>query len=66
MTEAILEAPTSSEKLESELNFQPSGWRRLPLIGAVFPSAPARWWFARLFRTRSKSDLSKVPLYPGA
>ena len=66
MTEAILEAPASSEKLQSELNFQPSGWRRLPLIGAVFQRSPARWWFARLSRARSKSDLSKVPLYPGA
>jgi hypothetical protein len=66
MTEAIVQAPTSSEKLESELNLQPSGWRCLALISAVFQSAPARWWFARLSRTRSNSDLSKVPLYPGA
>jgi hypothetical protein len=67
MTEVIVQAPTSSEKLESELlNFQPSGWRRLARIGAVLQTAPARWWLARRFRTRSESDLSKVPIYPGA
>ena len=66
MTEVIVQAPTSSERLESELNFQPSGWRRLARIGAVFQTARARWWFARHPRTRSKSDLSKVPIYPGA
>jgi hypothetical protein len=66
MTEVIVQAPTSSEKLKSELNLQPSRWRRLALIGPVLQTAPARWWFAGHSRTRSKSDLSKIPIYPGA
>jgi hypothetical protein len=66
MIEVVVQAPTSSAKLESELDFPPSGWRRVALIGAVLQTTPARWWFARHSRTRSESDLSKVPIYPGA
>jgi len=35
-------------------------------MGAVFQSAPLRWWFAKRSRPRSDSDLAKVPIYPGA
>jgi hypothetical protein len=66
MNDVIVQAPTSSERLESELNPQPSGRRRLGIIGAVFQSAPLRSWLARHSRTRSESDLSKIPIYPGA
>jgi hypothetical protein len=66
MNEVIVQAPTSSERLESELNSQPSGRRRLTLMRAIFQSAPLRWWFAKHSRSRSDSDLSKVPIYPGA
>jgi hypothetical protein len=65
MDQVIAQAPTSSERLESELNFQPFERRRLGLMDAVFQSAPLRWWFAKHSR-RSDSDLSKVPIYPGA
>jgi hypothetical protein len=66
MTEVIVQAPSSSGILESELNVPPSAWRRLALIGAILQTAPVRWWFARHSSTRAKSDLSKVPIYPGA
>jgi hypothetical protein len=66
MNDVMVEAPTSSERLESELNPQPSGRRRLGIIGAVFQSTSLRSWLARHSRTRSESDLSKIPIYPGA
>jgi hypothetical protein len=66
MNEVIAQAPTSSERLESESNPQPFERRRLALMGAVFQSAPLRWWFAKRFTPRSDSDLAKVPIYPGA
>jgi len=65
MNEVIAQAQTSSERLEGELNPQPFELRRLALMGAVFHSAPLRWWFAKHSR-RSDSDLAKVPIYPGA
>lgn len=66
MNDVMVQAPTSSERLESELNPQPSGGRRLGIIGAVFQSAALRSWLARHSRTPSESDLSKIPIYPGA
>jgi hypothetical protein len=63
MNEVIAQAPTSSERLESESNPQR---RRLALMGAVFQCAALRWWFAKRSKPRSDSDLSKVPIYPGA
>jgi hypothetical protein len=51
MNDVMVQAPTSSERLESELNPQPSGRRRLGIIGAVFQSAPLRSWLARHSRT---------------
>src|ERR1700732_1321787 len=66
MNEVITQAPTSSERLEIESNPQPFERRRLALMGAVFQSAPLRWWFAKRYRPRSDSDLAKVPIYPGA
>jgi hypothetical protein len=65
MNRVTVLAPTSPERLEGELDSQPSAWRRLALIGAVFQRAPLRWWFANHSGPRSKSDLSKVPIYPG-
>ena len=47
MNEVIAQAPTSSERLEIESNPQPFERRRLALMGAVFQSAPLRWWFAK-------------------
>jgi hypothetical protein len=66
MNEVIAQAPTSSERLESESNPQPCERRRLALMGAVFQSALLRWWFAKRSKPRSDADLSKVPIYPGA
>jgi hypothetical protein len=66
MNEVIAQVPTSSERLESESNPQPSERRRLGLMGAVFQCAALRWWFAKRSKPRSDSDLSKVPIYPGA
>ena len=66
MNDVIAQAPTSSERLASELNPQPFERRRLAIMGAVFQSAPLRWWFAMRSRPRSDSDLAKVPIYPGA
>jgi hypothetical protein len=65
MDGGTVQAPTSSERLESELNSQPSGWRRVAFIGAVFQRA-LLGWFANQSKPRSKSDLSKIPIYPGA
>jgi len=65
MNQVIAQAPAASERLESELDSQPSERRRWALIRAVFQSAPLRWWIARHSGTRSDSDLSKVPIYPG-
>ena len=65
MNEVIAQAPTSTERLESELSVQPFERRRLALMDAVFQTAPLRWWFAKHSK-RSDSDLSKVPIYPGA
>ena len=66
MSEVIVAAPTSSERLESELKTVPSGRRRLPLIATVCQRAPLRWWFAKHSTRRSEAELSKVPVYPGA
>ena len=66
MNEVIAQAPTSSERLESNSNPQPFERRSLGFMGAVFQSAPLRWWFAKRPRPRSDSDLAKVPIYPGA
>jgi hypothetical protein len=66
MNEIIAQALASSERLESEANPQPFERRRLALMGAVFQSAPLRWWFAKRPTPRSDSDLAKVPIYPGA
>jgi hypothetical protein len=66
MNDVIAQAPTSSERLESESNLQPFERRPLAFIGAVFQRAPLRWWFAKRSRPRSDSDLAKVPIYPGA
>jgi hypothetical protein len=66
MNGVIVQTPTSSERLERELDFQPSGWRRLAFLGAVIQRAPLRWWFANHSKPRSESELSKVPIYPGA
>jgi len=66
MNEVIAQAPTSSERLESESNLQPVERRPLAFMGAVFQSVPLRSWFAKRSRPRSDSDLAKVPIYPGA
>jgi hypothetical protein len=66
MNEIIAQAPTSSERLESQSDPQPFERRRLSLMGAVFQSAPLRWWFAKRSMPRSDSDLAKIPIYPGA
>jgi len=41
MNDVMVQAPTSPERLESELNPQPSGRRRLGIIGASFPKRTA-------------------------
>ena len=66
MSEVVVQAPSSSEGLDSELKTLPSGRRRLPLIATICQSAPLRWWFAKYSTRRSEAELSKVPVYPGA
>jgi hypothetical protein len=66
MNEIIAQAPTSSERLESQSDPQPFERRRLSLMGAVFQSAPLRWWFAKRSMPRLDSDLANIPIYPGA
>ena len=58
--------PTSSEISDSELYSQPCRAWRLGIIGLVSQIPPLRWWFARHSRIPAESDLSKIPVYPGA
>jgi hypothetical protein len=66
MDEVILQTSTSSEILEIELNSQPYKRRRLGIMGLVSQTRLVRWWFARYSRPLSESELSKIPVYPGA
>jgi hypothetical protein len=66
MTGAIAQTPASSEILDAELHGQPSGARLSHIIGLILQIVPVRWWFARDTRSLSESDLSNIPVYPGA
>ena len=66
MNEAIAQASTSSERLNTELKCQLFWARRLRIMGLIIQTPPFRWWIARHSRPASASDLSKIPVYPGA